>query len=216
MGEEQKWAAAAQAMLDAALVPGEEPLAAAAGTDPRSVTADKAVGAAESVVRGLGSSQANARRRAQEGAGSGARLFAVTTQRIFLFDRGQLTSSIELAAVTGVETKRALSNAYRTVLTVRTADGQVVAIEGDKAQVEALARAVAARSPGGGAALKAESSTWLLRMAPVVVLIFLGVMFLLMGIGVTLDTGIGTGIIPVGIGAALLGGGLYLRKLLLK
>lgn len=128
-----------------------------------------------------------------------------------MFDRGALTRTVALRDVHRVEVKRALTNAFRRVLTVRTADEVAVHLEGDQEQVEALARQAAEMAPAGTACLKVESPS-ILKLAPVALLVVFGALFLLMSLPVAANEGVGTAAIPFRLGAAMLGAGLLLHK----
>lgn len=136
------------------LQPGEEIVYAARGTNPSSLTGDKAFGMATGIG---GQYRANQRQPAD----AGDRLLVLTTANVYVLDRGTVVDHAPLFRVTGVELKNAFSNTFRRVLSVDVGNRRL-RIEGEQARLESLQAAIATTA---GVALSRQPGCWVLRAA---------------------------------------------------
>ena len=192
--------------------PAEAVVASLVGTDPRKASKSKAV----SVLFGFAGTlvvQAIRRRRGELLVDAGREL-RLTDRRLQLLDGDVAVAEVALDDVVGTDVKKAFSNAFRRVLTISSATGAPLRIEGDHTRVAAFAEALASHTKP--VPQTAEPSFWVLRAFVVGILFVFGVGSLLLAIPIALDQGIGSGLVSAVIGVGFVALGIGARRLLLR
>jgi hypothetical protein len=155
-------------------------LASVHGGDPSKSSGIAVLGLVGGVIGGLIIAVGDKLSRDSTGVGLvSSRELRLTTTRCDVYDKGVLTGGCSVAAISGVRLKKAFSNMFRRVLSVRHTEGRDLKIEGSKKELEAFAATLAAHANLGGRGVRKESGFFLPKAFVLAVLLLISVPLLI-------------------------------------